>query len=146
MFDDVDKQSFRLDPKAKSFHLTGCHWRGYRWRDILVLIVCVVFSFSLLTGFNFMVSLLPREVTILIVGIGFVYLACTWVAKRRATARTPSGSEIELPQLPQLSDRVKEIASHPDRKIEAIKVYREESGVGLAEAKKMVEAYIDRDR
>lgn len=40
-----------------------------------------------------------------------------------------------------LSDRVKEIARDPHRKIEAIKVYREETGVGLAEAKEAVEAY-----
>ena len=41
-----------------------------------------------------------------------------------------------------LSDRVKEIARDPARKIEAIKVYREETGVGLAEAKQAVEEYI----
>lgn len=41
-----------------------------------------------------------------------------------------------------LSDRVKQLASDPARKIEAIKVYREETGAGLAEAKEAVEAYI----
>ena len=41
-----------------------------------------------------------------------------------------------------LSDRVKELARHPTRKIQAIKVYREETGAGLAEAKAAVEAYI----
>ena len=41
-----------------------------------------------------------------------------------------------------LSDRVKQLADDPTRKIEAIKVYREETGEGLAEAKKAVEAYI----
>jgi ribosomal protein L7/L12 len=40
-----------------------------------------------------------------------------------------------------LSDRVKELARDPARKIEAIKIYREETGVGLAEAKEAVEAY-----
>jgi hypothetical protein len=40
------------------------------------------------------------------------------------------------------SDRVKEIARDPARKIEAIQVYREETGAGLAEAKEVVEAYI----
>jgi ribosomal protein L7/L12 len=42
---------------------------------------------------------------------------------------------------PPLSDRVKELASDPSRKIEAIKAYREETGAGLAEAKAAVEAY-----
>jgi hypothetical protein len=36
-----------------------------------------------------------------------------------------------------------ELADNPARKIEAIKVYREQQGVGLAEAKKAVEEYIE---
>jgi ribosomal protein L7/L12 len=40
-----------------------------------------------------------------------------------------------------LSDRVKELAADPGRKIEAIKAYREETGAGLAEAKKAVESF-----
>ena len=40
-----------------------------------------------------------------------------------------------------LSDRVKELARDPDRKIEAIKAHREETWAGLAEAKEAVEAY-----
>lgn len=36
-----------------------------------------------------------------------------------------------------------ELADDPARKIEAIKVYREQHGVGLAEAKKAVEGYIE---
>jgi hypothetical protein len=36
-----------------------------------------------------------------------------------------------------------ELADDPARKIEAIKVYREQTGVGLAEAKKAVEEYIE---
>jgi hypothetical protein len=42
-----------------------------------------------------------------------------------------------------LSDRVRGLADDPARKIEAIKVYREETGAGLAEAKAAVEAYIN---
>jgi ribosomal protein L7/L12 len=41
-----------------------------------------------------------------------------------------------------LSDRVKSLADDPARKIEAIRVYRAETGAGLAEAKEAVEAYI----
>jgi hypothetical protein len=43
----------------------------------------------------------------------------------------------------QLSDRVKELARDPYKKIEAIKVYREETGANLVEAKDAVEAYIN---
>jgi ribosomal protein L7/L12 len=40
-----------------------------------------------------------------------------------------------------LSDRVKQLAADPARKIEAIKVYREETGAGLAEAKEAIELF-----
>ena len=42
-----------------------------------------------------------------------------------------------------LSDRVKQLASDPSQKIEAIKVYREETGASLVEAKEAVEAFIN---
>jgi ribosomal protein L7/L12 len=42
-----------------------------------------------------------------------------------------------------LSDRVKELARVPSRKIQAIKVYQEETGAGLREAKDAIEAFID---
>jgi hypothetical protein len=41
-----------------------------------------------------------------------------------------------------LSDRVKEIARDPARKIEAIKLHREETGASLYDAKQDVEDYI----
>jgi hypothetical protein len=44
---------------------------------------------------------------------------------------------------PPLSEQVKELARNPSLKIMAIKAYREETGVGLAEAKAAVEEYID---
>ena len=44
---------------------------------------------------------------------------------------------------PAVSDRVKDLARDPIRKIEAIKVYREETGASLAEAKEVVEAFIN---
>jgi hypothetical protein len=44
---------------------------------------------------------------------------------------------------PPLSPRVQQLASDPAKKIEAIKVHREETGAGLAEAKAAVEAYLN---
>jgi ribosomal protein L7/L12 len=38
------------------------------------------------------------------------------------------------------SDRVKELARDPKAKIEAIKAYREQTGLGLKEAKKVVDS------
>lgn len=42
----------------------------------------------------------------------------------------------------KLSERVKQLAEEPGRKIEAIKAYREETGAGLKEAKDAVEEYM----
>jgi ribosomal protein L7/L12 len=41
-----------------------------------------------------------------------------------------------------LSDRVKELARQPSRKIEAIKLLREETGMSLSEAKTAIDEYI----
>jgi hypothetical protein len=42
-----------------------------------------------------------------------------------------------------LSDEVKRLADDPRSKIAAIKLHREQTGLGLKEAKEAVEAYID---
>jgi low affinity Fe/Cu permease len=51
--------------------------------------------------------------------------------------------DLDPDEVPALSDRVKEIARDPSRKIAAIKVYREETGATLREAKTAVEAYLN---
>jgi hypothetical protein len=45
---------------------------------------------------------------------------------------------VDVTHGPPLSDRVKQLAATQERKIEAIKVYREETGASLAEAKDAV--------
>jgi ribosomal protein L7/L12 len=52
------------------------------------------------------------------------------------------GIQVQVGKPGELSDRVKEIASDPSRKIEAIKVHREETGAGLKEAKDAVESWM----
>lgn len=48
---------------------------------------------------------------------------------------------IEPDSCDDLSEAVKEIARDPNRKIEAIKAYREETGASLVEAKEAVENF-----
>ncbi len=48
--------------------------------------------------------------------------------------------EIPMPEL--LSVQVKELALNPKTKIAAIKLYRQETGAGLKEAKEDIEAFI----
>lgn len=49
---------------------------------------------------------------------------------------------IDASMFPALSDRCREVARDPRRKIEAIKIYREETGLGLRDAKLAVEAFL----
>lgn len=41
-----------------------------------------------------------------------------------------------------LSETVKKLADDPNQKIAAIKLYRDQTGAGLAEAKEAIEAYV----
>ena len=43
----------------------------------------------------------------------------------------------------QLSERVQTLARDPNRKIEAIKVHRQETGAGLKESKQAIEAFLN---
>jgi ribosomal protein L7/L12 len=60
----------------------------------------------------------------------------------------PRGTAFPTPRtqgatsLPALSQRVQDIARDPARKIAAIKAYREETGLGLKEAKDAVESFL----
>jgi Ribosomal protein L7/L12 C-terminal domain len=52
------------------------------------------------------------------------------------------GLEYHDPVAAALSDEVKALADYPAQKIAAIKLHREQTGVGLKEAKDAVEAYL----
>lgn len=74
--------------------------------------------------------------------IAIYHTVTAWLAHRERMAKIERGIDPDQPiPRPPLSDRVKELARDPARKIEAIKVYREETGAGLAEAKEAVEAF-----
>jgi hypothetical protein len=91
------------------------------------------------------------ETTLLAIAIAILLL--TLISYGNTTARL-RGIERKLNALLQhhgvdptqggfpLSDRVKQLAADPARKIAAIKAYREETGAGLAEAKEAVESFI----
>ena len=49
---------------------------------------------------------------------------------------------VALPPQGKMSDEVRQLARDPAGKIEAIKLHREQTGLGLAEAKSDVEDYI----
>jgi hypothetical protein len=69
---------------------------------------------------------------------GLMVLVYTVLNLRLGFRKSSTGQ----PPVP-LSDRVKELARDPNRKVEAIALHREETGADLAEAKAAVEAYIN---
>ncbi len=73
------------------------------------------------------------------------FSAQAWFKHRERMAMIERGLNPDtlIPFLP-LSSRVKELASDPTKKIEAIKAHREETGASLAEAKQAVDAFTDK--
>ncbi len=47
---------------------------------------------------------------------------------------------VEWGRFSEPSDRIKELASHPGTRVEAIKAYREQTGLGLKDAKDVIDA------
>ncbi|HVS40576.1 MAG TPA: ribosomal protein L7/L12 [Gemmataceae bacterium] len=80
------------------------------------------------------------------IAVAAYYSLNAWFAHRERMAKIERGIDPDQPMnrqpLQPLSDRVKQLAGDPARKIEAIKVYREETGAGLAEAKNAVESFL----
>ena len=58
-------------------------------------------------------------------------------------SRRQQGGEAGSGFLHEMSPEVQELARRADKKISAIKLYREQSGVGLAQAKEAVEAFFE---
>lgn len=139
-FEEYDRGSFQLDPKAKSFGMTG-----FRWRDapVWLLLLLLFLGFPVVIGFG--MSFLNREARLVIGGMCFGYIARGWIEAWGSTSPAKRPSPDASSKSPELSERVKAIADNPDRFIEAIKAYREESGAGLADAKSAVEAYVHRE-
>jgi hypothetical protein len=139
-FDEYDRGSFQLDHRAKSFQMTG-----FRWRDapVWLLLLGVFLGFPVVIGFG--MSFLNREAQLWIGGMCLGYIARGWIEAWGSTLPAKRPSPDASSESPELSERVKAIADDPDRFIEAIKAYREESGAGLADAKSAVEAYVHRE-
>jgi hypothetical protein len=66
------------------------------------------------------------------------------LSRARGKASVQNGLEHQAPATPSaLSEEVKALADDPSNKIQAIALHREQTGVGVAEAKDAVEAYMD---
>jgi ribosomal protein L7/L12 len=84
----------------------------------------------------------PAAVAAVAVCCAIYYTATAWFKHRERMAMIEQGlNPDQMPPTLPLSDRVKELASDPTKKIEAIKVHREETGASLAQAKQAVDAF-----
>jgi len=78
----------------------------------------------------------------------FILDSCSEETRQRWELNSSSGipgtaPSAKTPQRSPVSDRVREIAIDPTRKIEAIKIHRDETGVSLEEAKAAVESVLN---
>jgi hypothetical protein len=83
---------------------------------------------------------------VVFVGVIAIWLTVTQIRERLVRAERNLNAllrHFSIDPTPALSDRVKDLARDPMRKIEAINAYREETGASLAEAKEAVEAFIN---
>ena len=69
---------------------------------------------------------------LLLLGL-FVFLPL-WAVRRRRARRT-----VNVDDLPVPAEKVRRLAADPKRTIDAIREYRQETGLGLLEAKEAVE-------
>lgn len=146
LFDKVNEGTFRYDAKARSFRLTG-----FRWRDAPALAIGLVMSVLLLTGINLawvgLQAVLPAEGIWLLLGVSIGYFLGVWFGRRPASVQVAAqthrlGQDLQAKvSVVGLSDSVKALAD-AGRKLEAVKLYMEESGVGLADAKNVLDSYI----
>ena len=138
--DSMDDRSFHLDNQVKSFRL----YPPIRWKDVPLNLLLLALVVLLLTGFNFaaskLLNFLNRDALLVLVGLCVGFQLAVWIHRARRDSRASRAGNPAAAALNPISDRVRALASDPTRKIEAIKVYQEESGVGLAEAKSIVEA------
>jgi Ribosomal protein L7/L12 C-terminal domain len=136
----TDDRSFRLDSRTKSFRL----YPPVRWKDVPLGLLLLVLVVVLLTGINFAASkllgFLNRETLLVIIGVCVGFQLAIWILRYRSQRASAQRVESRNAGLGPVSDRVRVLASDPNRKIEAIKALQEETGLGLAEAKAAVEA------
>lgn len=139
----IGNRDFQLDLDAKSFRLMG--FRMVHARVLLfvsMLSLCLLSTINLTVGFD--AALLSHDAWLFMFGLTLGYVAGVLIGIRRAEAPALQPAATSSQVIP-LSDRVKTIADDPHRKLEAVKLYLEESGASLVQAKVAVETYINRD-
>ena len=138
----VDDSSFRLDSRVQSFRL----YPPVRWRDVPLNLLLLVLVLLVLTGFNFAASkllgFLDRDVLLVLIGICAGFQLAIWFVRFRNHSRSGRGQGTTPAGAYLVSDRVRALAADPSRKIEAIRLLQEDSGLGLAEAKAAIEELI----
>jgi hypothetical protein len=126
-------QSLQSDHGVTSFRPSD-----FGVRDLPYILVALAALTGLGLAIDWVANLLSHDLRLFLGGLaaGWLLSACltAWRDRRRRTSRPPGAP---------LSERVKELARGPDHKLEAIRVYREETGAGLAEAKTAIEGYLD---
>jgi hypothetical protein len=119
----------------KSFRVTDFSLRDLPWA---VGAYFVISLFSI--GLALLFELVPPFLSGILLGTGAVLLVAFFLLR-------PFKKKVDVAELPSPSANVKAKCDDPSGSfVEAVKAYREETGLGLAEAKAVLESYQDRKR
>lgn len=129
---DPENNDFKLDPEARSFRLSGSEATAERRSNLPRLLL----GLGLLIGLYAAFPELQGAVLGVVAGLAIGYRAGVGAGKRQERAAS-------LP-LPPVSDQVAQLAREQGL-IPAIKLYRQETGADLSQAKRAVEACLEAD-
>jgi hypothetical protein len=108
--------------------------RDFSWRDTPAFVLAYLILSVLAVGLGLAVEALPSFWQGLLCGVGLGSLGALAVLRPSKT--------VDVAALPEPSARVRAKCDDPDASlVEAVKAYREETGLGLTEATAAVKAY-----
>lgn len=111
------------------------------WVPVVLCVIGVLILVAV-TGIKGRIARLEVKLDLLLEHSGVRSNIDQMLAQRIGQAAPNSSPQVVLdPNQQGLSERVKQLAVDPRRKIEAIKVLRQETGLGLKDAKDVIESF-----
>ncbi len=107
----------------------------FSFRDTPYLLVAYLVASAICIGVGLAIESIPSFWRGLLAGVGLGFVGALALLRR--------SKEIDIASLPKPSSQVRAICSEPDISIvEAVKLYRDETGVSLTEATAVLRAYV----
>lgn len=141
---DIEKSDFKLDPESQSFRMTGSVDPGVRWGDLPGMLLVLALLIGLFVGMNVLFFASSRVLSEQLQWVAWGLVAGLLVGYRMGARSGRRREREESAPLPPVSEQVVQLAGEQGL-IAAIKLYREETGADLRQAKRAVEACLEDD-